>query len=65
MFQFILLFSVLRSLYTAGVVMFTRSLVLYKRKGIRVNVLCPEVSQVDMCHLYFSQLSPYFPLLCS
>nr|POF00667.1 15-hydroxyprostaglandin dehydrogenase [nad(+)] [Quercus suber] len=26
-----------------GVVLFTRSLVPYKRKGIRVNVLCPEV----------------------
>ncbi|KAK9096901.1 hypothetical protein Sjap_022398 [Stephania japonica] len=27
----------------AGVVMFTRSLVPYKRQGIRVNVLCPEI----------------------
>lgn len=26
-----------------GVVMFSRSLRLYKRQGIRVNVLCPEV----------------------
>lgn len=26
-----------------GVVMFTKSLVPYKRKGIRINVLCPEV----------------------
>ncbi|KNA09308.1 hypothetical protein SOVF_154810, partial [Spinacia oleracea] len=26
-----------------GVVMFTRSLLPYKRQGIRVNVLCPEV----------------------
>lgn len=28
---------------TGGVVMFSRSLVPYKRQGIRVNVLCPEV----------------------
>eukprot|EP01018_Ginkgo_biloba_P036615 Gb_28193 [translate_table: standard] len=27
-----------------GVVMFSRSLTRYKRKGIRVNVLCPEVT---------------------
>jgi len=26
-----------------GVVMFSRALRLYKRQGIRVNVLCPEV----------------------
>jgi NAD(P)-dependent dehydrogenase (short-subunit alcohol dehydrogenase family) len=26
--------------------MFTRALRLYKRKGIRVNVLCPEVRVV-------------------
>ncbi|CAM8914083.1 hypothetical protein QQ045_031278 [Rhodiola kirilowii] len=32
----------------AGVVMFTRSLALYKRKGIRVNVLCPEFIQTEM-----------------
>ncbi|KAL5705428.1 15-hydroxyprostaglandin dehydrogenase (NAD(+)) [Ranunculus cassubicifolius] len=31
-----------------GVVLFTRSLVLYKRKGIRVNVLCPEFVKTDM-----------------
>ncbi|XVF67594.1 hypothetical protein PTKIN_Ptkin10aG0133600 [Pterospermum kingtungense] len=31
-----------------GVVMFTRSLVPYKRQGIRVNVLCPEFVQTDM-----------------
>lgn len=29
--------------FVGGVVLFTRSLVPYKRKGIRVNVLCPEV----------------------
>lgn len=29
-----------------GVVMFTRSLRLYKRQGIRINVLCPEVKNV-------------------
>ncbi|KAJ4716331.1 Zinc-binding alcohol dehydrogenase domain-containing protein 2 [Melia azedarach] len=31
-----------------GVVLFTRSLAPYKRKGIRVNVLCPEFIQTDM-----------------
>ncbi|XWS54816.1 hypothetical protein CRYUN_Cryun10bG0121700 [Craigia yunnanensis] len=31
-----------------GVVMFTRSLVPYKRQGIRVNVLCPEFVQTEM-----------------
>ncbi|KAL7590801.1 hypothetical protein Lser_V15G34487 [Lactuca serriola] len=31
-----------------GVVMFSRSLSTYKRKGIRVNVLCPEFIQTDM-----------------
>lgn len=29
--------------FAGGVVLFTRSLALYKRQGIRVNVLCPEV----------------------
>ncbi|CAB4290467.1 unnamed protein product [Prunus armeniaca] len=31
-----------------GVVQFTRSLVLYKRQGIRINVLCPEFVETDM-----------------
>ncbi|XP_047325266.1 prostaglandin reductase-3-like [Impatiens glandulifera] len=31
-----------------GVVMFTRSLVLLKRHGIRANVLCPEFVQTDL-----------------
>ncbi|XP_031394131.1 probable quinone oxidoreductase [Punica granatum] len=31
-----------------GVVMFTRSLVPYKRRGIRINVLCPEFVRTDM-----------------
>ncbi|KAG2703584.1 hypothetical protein I3760_06G145500 [Carya illinoinensis] len=31
-----------------GVVMFTRSLAPYKRKGIRINVLCPEFVQTEM-----------------
>lgn len=31
-----------------GVVLFTRSLALYKRQGIRINVLCPEFVQTDM-----------------
>ncbi|XP_050260145.1 uncharacterized protein LOC126705295 [Quercus robur] len=31
-----------------GVVLFTRSLVPYKRKGIRINVLCPEFVQTEM-----------------
>nr|GME11018.1 probable quinone oxidoreductase [Ipomoea batatas] len=31
-----------------GVVMFTRSLALYKRQGIRINVLCPEFVQTDL-----------------
>ncbi|XP_058730739.1 uncharacterized protein LOC131602601 [Vicia villosa] len=31
-----------------GVVMFTRALRLYKRQGIRVNVLCPEFVETEM-----------------
>ncbi|KAI5661073.1 hypothetical protein M9H77_20396 [Catharanthus roseus] len=31
-----------------GVVLFTRSLLPYKRQGIRVNVLCPEFVQTDL-----------------
>ncbi|PWA79250.1 Alcohol dehydrogenase, C-terminal [Artemisia annua] len=31
-----------------GVVMFTRALAPYKRKGIRVNVICPEIVRMDM-----------------
>ncbi|KAJ9159604.1 hypothetical protein P3X46_025101 [Hevea brasiliensis] len=31
-----------------GVVMFTRSLVPYKRQGIRINVLCPEFVETEM-----------------
>ncbi|KAL9417892.1 hypothetical protein AB3S75_040815 [Citrus x aurantiifolia] len=31
-----------------GVVLFTRSLTPYKRKGIRINVLCPEFVQTEM-----------------
>lgn len=31
-----------------GVVLFTRSLAPYKRKGIRINVLCPEFVQTEM-----------------
>ncbi|KAF9622512.1 hypothetical protein IFM89_031916 [Coptis chinensis] len=31
-----------------GVVLFTRSLLLYKRQGIRINVLCPEFVQTDL-----------------
>lgn len=31
-----------------GVVLFTRSLSLYKRQGIRINVLCPEFVQTEM-----------------
>ncbi|CAK7329863.1 unnamed protein product [Dovyalis caffra] len=31
-----------------GVVMFTRSLVPYKRHGIRINVLCPEFVKTEM-----------------
>ncbi|PWA97987.1 ARP protein (REF) [Artemisia annua] len=31
-----------------GVVMFTRALAPYRRKGIRVNVLCPEFVRTDM-----------------
>lgn len=30
--------------FAGGVVMFTRSLAFLKRRGIRVNVLCPEVN---------------------
>ncbi|XP_051147268.1 uncharacterized protein LOC127262570 [Andrographis paniculata] len=31
-----------------GVVIFTRSLALYRRQGIRINVLCPEFVQTEM-----------------
>ncbi|XP_047977339.1 prostaglandin reductase-3-like isoform X1 [Salvia hispanica] len=31
-----------------GVVLFTRSLALYKRQGIRVNVICPEYVQTEL-----------------
>ncbi|PSS29350.1 Zinc-binding alcohol dehydrogenase domain-containing protein [Actinidia chinensis var. chinensis] len=31
-----------------GVVLFTRSLVQYRRKGIRVNVLCPEFVETEL-----------------
>lgn len=31
-----------------GVVMFTRSLLPFKREGIRVNVMCPEFVETDM-----------------
>ncbi|EEF43705.1 prostaglandin reductase-3 [Ricinus communis] len=31
-----------------GVIMFTRSLVPYKRQGIRINVLCPEFVETEM-----------------
>ncbi|GAV66351.1 adh_short domain-containing protein/ADH_zinc_N domain-containing protein/ADH_N domain-containing protein [Cephalotus follicularis] len=31
-----------------GVVLFTRSLVPYKRQGIRINVLCPEFVQTEI-----------------
>ncbi|KAL2537386.1 ARP protein (REF) [Forsythia ovata] len=39
-----------------GVVMFTRSLALYKRQGIRINVLCPEFVQTDLS----SKVDPKF-----
>lgn len=35
-----------------GVVMFTRSLALYKRQGIRINVLCPEVKYLNFLYIY-------------
>lgn len=31
--------------FPGGVVLFTRSLTPYKREGIRVNTLCPEVKK--------------------
>ncbi|PIM99242.1 15-hydroxyprostaglandin dehydrogenase [Handroanthus impetiginosus] len=39
-----------------GVVLFTRSLALYKRQGIRVNALCPEFIQTEMA----SKMDPKF-----
>ncbi|CAA3028384.1 ARP (REF) [Olea europaea subsp. europaea] len=39
-----------------GVVMFTRSLALYKRQGIRINVLCPEFVQTELA----SKVDPNF-----
>ncbi|KAL4555758.1 hypothetical protein LXL04_038386 [Taraxacum kok-saghyz] len=38
-----------------GVVMFTRSLMTYKKKGIRVNVLCPEFILTEMAEKVGSQ----------
>lgn len=35
-----------------GVVLFTRSLLPYKRQGIRVNVLCPEFVETDLVSNY-------------
>lgn len=35
-----------------GVIMFTRSLAPYKRQGIRVNVLCPEVKYLNFLYIY-------------
>ncbi|KAL8541373.1 hypothetical protein ACS0TY_002577 [Phlomoides rotata] len=49
-----------------GVVMFTRSLALYRRQGIRVNVLCPEFVETEMAskvHPKFIKLSGgYMPM---
>lgn len=41
-------FDPIYSASKGGVVLFTRSLVPYKRKGIRVNVLCPEFVETNM-----------------
>ncbi|PRQ23047.1 putative 15-hydroxyprostaglandin dehydrogenase (NAD(+)) [Rosa chinensis] len=38
-----------------GVVLFTRSLVPYKRQGIRINVLCPEFVETEMGSLISSK----------
>ncbi|XP_023747559.1 uncharacterized protein LOC111895717 [Lactuca sativa] len=41
-----------------GVVMFTRSLSSYKEKGIRVNVLCPEINRAEKAkHVGFQFLN--------
>ncbi|KAL7593240.1 hypothetical protein Lser_V15G34500 [Lactuca serriola] len=40
-----------------GVVMFTRSLSSYKEKGIRVNVLCPEINQAKHVGFQFLNLN--------
>lgn len=43
--------------FVGGVVLFTRSLAPYKRKGIRINVLCPEVdSGCSWLHVFSSFL---------
>ncbi|KZV37445.1 zinc-binding alcohol dehydrogenase domain-containing protein 2 [Dorcoceras hygrometricum] len=39
-----------------GVVLFTRSLALYKRQGIRINALCPEFVQTELA----SKIDPKF-----
>ncbi|KAL6963998.1 15-hydroxyprostaglandin dehydrogenase (NAD(+)) [Sarracenia purpurea var. burkii] len=39
-----------------GVTLFTRSLVPYKRQGIRINVLCPEFVETEMGSLIESRL---------
>lgn len=39
------------SISTGGVVLFTRSLAHLKRQGIRINVLCPEVSIISLMSL--------------
>ncbi|GMP38259.1 hypothetical protein CsSME_00009579 [Camellia sinensis var. sinensis] len=39
-----------------GVVLFTRSLVPYKRQGIRINVLCPEFVETELASKVDSKL---------
>ncbi|XP_019422170.1 PREDICTED: prostaglandin reductase-3-like [Lupinus angustifolius] len=41
-------FDPIYSASKGGVVMFTRALRLYKRQGIRINVLCPEFIETEM-----------------
>ncbi|XP_042007434.1 prostaglandin reductase-3-like isoform X2 [Salvia splendens] len=43
-------------IYSGAKVLFTRSLALYRRQGIRVNVLCPEFVQTELA----SKMDPKF-----
>ncbi|KAM0060961.1 putative 15-hydroxyprostaglandin dehydrogenase (NAD(+)) [Helianthus debilis subsp. tardiflorus] len=49
-----------------GVVMFTRALALYKKKGIRANVLCPEFIKTEMAekvdYRFIERMGGYVPM---
>lgn len=49
-----------------GVVLFTRSLALYKRQGIRINVICPEFVQTDLANkldpIFIQKIGGFLPM---